>query len=519
MHRPQPWFFVVYNLAELVAKKEEAVVVSRCQDKKKLVTALAVSEDPDGQPFLYSGHDDGTVTKWNLQDNKKIWSKQIYPDESEEEEGRFRYSFSVSYTTGVAGLVVRPDPSRKGRHLLYTWTNGEGDETPHSLKVWSGTDGSFVREHICHLGNDDEGQEACPDITTVVFCPLLLQGKLVDSVIVGFHCLCSALDYGESYTNFSLVASEKHSEGNILPFYEHPTDGTGSMESWRGHRGMIQAMAVVHDRFLLSYSIQPGHGFPDAMILWNLHEPGVPLFRKDLWDPSKNIYKQSRTRLLSVCGISVQGCDILLADEHGRRVATVKVKKEGSFSLEGYAQTGRVGDEAGSFHGRMAMSKSFAAVANEGDSTVWIYKIEGNAEHPKLDRGDGDRRVFKDSESGPEKWTGREIAVAKVEIPEFGGNTPSSKKQKRNHQVGGVFMLRPLSEQPKDDGLGHGGPITLAIGGRNLITGFSNGTITNTTLPEKFSEESEEIVSANHLASCASLRSSEWYRPMLGCLE
>jgi hypothetical protein len=35
-------------------------------------------DDGETRMVLYSGHDDGSLVKWSLDDNKQIWSKQIY---------------------------------------------------------------------------------------------------------------------------------------------------------------------------------------------------------------------------------------------------------------------------------------------------------------------------------------------------------------------------------------------------------------------------------------------------------
>eukprot|EP00804_Cyclotella_cryptica_P015684 CCRYP_018927-RB/>CCRYP_018927-RB protein AED:0.44 eAED:0.44 QI:0/0/0/1/0/0/3/0/181 len=53
-----------------------SVLSSRIQ-LDKLVTCLAMAEDPDGRAILYSGHNDGTLTKWSLEDKTEIWTKQI----------------------------------------------------------------------------------------------------------------------------------------------------------------------------------------------------------------------------------------------------------------------------------------------------------------------------------------------------------------------------------------------------------------------------------------------------------
>ena len=89
-------------------KEEDAVVISKCGDKKKLVTALAISEEEGGKTVLYSGHDDGNLSKWSLDTNEQIWSKSIYPDGTKDFE---RYTddddLYIKETPGIAGITVR----------------------------------------------------------------------------------------------------------------------------------------------------------------------------------------------------------------------------------------------------------------------------------------------------------------------------------------------------------------------------------------------------------------------------
>jgi hypothetical protein len=97
-------------------------VISSCRDLKKLVTVLAITEDPNGKPILYSGHDGGTLTEWSLEKDTKIWSKQIYADGTEDcERCTFCGLHERDTPTGVTGIVVRNDPINKNHHLVYTW--------------------------------------------------------------------------------------------------------------------------------------------------------------------------------------------------------------------------------------------------------------------------------------------------------------------------------------------------------------------------------------------------------------
>jgi len=86
----------------------------------------------------------------------------------------------VMETPGVAGIVIRPDPTKKHHHLVYTWSDAhEGyphhdfdDRGPATLRAWSGNDGKLVKKYLCDVGVDADGDHAYPTISTVVFCKL-----------------------------------------------------------------------------------------------------------------------------------------------------------------------------------------------------------------------------------------------------------------------------------------------------------------------------------------------------------
>lgn len=285
----------------ILGKEEDAVVISPGGDKKKLVTALAIAEE-GGRPILYSGHDDGHMTKWSLEDNSMIWSKQIYADGTKDFE-RYSSVFVVKETPGVAGIIARKHPTKEGEYLLYTWSHAyEGypdedydDRGPSQVKVWRGHDGKFQKSYECDVGDDRDGNSAHPSIACVVFCKLFVNRSWQDALIVGLHCICPKIRlWDEDYSDFDLEEAQEVGEGNILPFYEHR--GV-AMETWRDHSGIIRAMAVVPNKYLLSSSMRYGNGLPDAMVLWDLQNPGVPLCRHNFWDPSRSLFKQNRTRL------------------------------------------------------------------------------------------------------------------------------------------------------------------------------------------------------------------------------
>ena len=515
-----------------LGKQEDAIVISKCNNRKKLVTALAITEESDGKSVLYSGHDDGTLTKWSLDSNEEIWNKRIYADGTADFE---RYVGSsgihVRDTPGVAGIVVRSNPASKSKQsIVYTWTDQYdgfpesefGKRGPSRLKAWSATTGMYMHEFICDVGDDDEGIKAYPSIATVICCKVSHFGTMVDSIIVGLHCNCNTLDYDKSYSQFDLEEAQEFSVGNIVPFLEHSRGR--EMPSWRGQGGIIRAMAVVGTKYLVSFSIHEGRGNPDSMVLWSLEEPGVPLFREDFCDPyQRNVFKQQLCRLDEVCGISVKGNELLLVDSFGDRVVAIAVEKEGSRSilkLHGYANIGSKYHEDDGFHGRMSMSLSkHAVVAMENNPTAWIFAIEGCCSNSLLDRRDGNPRDYdhgyrdeEDSESLKRQRAAREIAVGKVEFPLWGGNQPTRKKKKLDH-LGPISNF--LDYDDDSSGLGNGGPIQVAIRGRHVIAGFSNGTLAKFLLPEQFEENKTQ--STNHVTSCSSLPSDEWHAPVLEC--
>ena len=512
-------------------EEEDAIVVSKCGDKKKLVTAMAISEE-DGKTVLYSGHDDGTLSKWSLDTNEQIWSKSIYPDGTKDfERSTSSCGLYISETPGVAGIAVRSDPMKKKRPIVFTWTDAYNgypstdfkDRGESVLKAWSGVNGKFMHDYVCDIGNDEDGSPARPSISAVVFCKVYhdVIGCVQDTILVGLHCCCDTLDYDEKYSDFDIEEAREFSEGNIVPFLEH-TYGR-SMDSWRGHSGMIRAMTVVREDYVVSLSITSGCGYPDQMILWSLEQAGVPLYRKDLYDYAQsNIFKRRLSRLRDVDGIGIDGNELLLSDKHGDRIVSATLVDEGDngpvIEINGFAGLGTKYYEDEGFHGRMAVSDKYTAVAMEIDPTAWIFRIKGNSSHKNLDSRDGNERDFRadydDSEESMEslrqKRAGREMAVGKVKFPLFGGNSPPRKKRK-------PFLFDSMMDYgglEKEDGFGSGGPVTLAMRGRLVIAGFSNGSLVKFLLPDSFAE-TKPSVNANDRSSCGSLPSDEWHTPIL----
>jgi hypothetical protein len=57
----------------LLATEADAIVLSSPNSKKKLVTALSVAKESNGDVVVYCGHDDGTLAKWNLESGQLLF--------------------------------------------------------------------------------------------------------------------------------------------------------------------------------------------------------------------------------------------------------------------------------------------------------------------------------------------------------------------------------------------------------------------------------------------------------------
>jgi len=262
----------------------------------------------------------------------------------------------------------------------------------------NGTDGKQIQTYSCNIGDDEDGDPAYPSIATVVFCKLRFKGRWVDSMVVGLHCISTGiLNWANDYSDFDVKEAAALSKGNILPFIEYAKEKP--LKSWRGHYGMIRAMAVVPDKYLLSFAIQPGHGYPDAMILWDLANPGVPLNRYDFWDPRRSLLNRQLSRLTDVDGIAVSGNEVLLCCKYGDRIAAVTFEDNHgrpSLKLRGYGSLGNCHEDYEAYHGRMSMDGKFAVMANERVPEAWLFEIGYNYNHAMLDRREGPMMKFED---------------------------------------------------------------------------------------------------------------------------
>ena len=525
---------------KVLGRKQDAVVVSKCNDtNQKMITVMEMAQEDDGKMVLYCGHVNGTLNKWCLKTNQLLWSKQVFENCTDDFEHFSKYiGVWLKATGGVAGLVIRQQDD--GKHLLYVWTHAIDDDDPYPSVVHclNGSDGSLVTTYTCHVGQDTKGRVAFPSIATIVVAPLWNKDEKawMDTLVVGLHCSPAGLiQWNQDYSDFNLDAAQACGEGNILPF----DLSTGkALETWRGHSGIIRAMAVMlQDKYLLSYSMRHGHGLPDAMVLWDLQNPGVPLSRFDFWDPSASLRKQQKYRLEDISGISISGRCVLFFDNSADRIAAVKVNKNRrrgkvSLSMEGYARVGaRYHEDSGS-HGSMAMSGGKVALSNEVDHNCWLFDIESVCSDARLDKRDGNRRLFfgerhgdDDEDAASRQQLARQLALGKVEFPPFAGCPPKRKKRRLGAFESCGFSLES-NEVPdddigfwitdRDDGQGNGGPVAHAMYGKWLVAGYLNGSIVRAPLlPDEFDVPPKKIGGTNGVVSCSRLPSDEWFCPVL----
>lgn len=514
----------------VLGKEEECVTIVSNSDLKKLVTALAITQE-EGINILYSGHNDGTLTKWDLDDNTQIWSKVIY---KQDPEGRgndqMGNDLNLSSTFGVAGIAIRPAIGTVTTdHVIWTWTHAPGGYpeeniencTSSELSCWNQA-GVNIKRLACDVGEDEEGDSVNPSIGPVVFCDLNYQCKdsscrWFPSIVVGMQCCTQAIDWKGDYSEFDLDLTQiKSSEGNIRVFDEKSGE---ECDSWIDKMCMIKSLAVVPKKYVISLSFTKGCGFPEALILWDVYNPGCPFSRLDFCSAqSMSIPKE---RLGGVCGLNAHGNYITFVDDYGARIAGAIVKKdedgEPFIKFNGYGEVNRhiLGM---SCIGRAAVCGDFGAMANEDDSTVCVFKTSSCADHEDLDKRKISRREFRqigeeDEEEEEEySYAGRKMLTGMVKFPRFGGNKPIRKKETTFES----FAIASQNRENPSDGLGNGGPTSLAMRGKFLIVGYSNGTITRAPfLPPEFELGDEDDVSANHLSCTSDIPSDMWNNPTL----
>ena len=459
-------------------KKTDAVIVSG-PDKLSRVTALAIVGENGASPVLYSGHEDGSLRRWNLPastnstEGSPVWSISACKDWVAVHGSNYG-----EVRTGVRSIAVR---EQDGRHLVYTWSHqveeesmDESQPNPAEIRVWDGESGRRHHTITCDVGGPN------PLISCVVFTPLLVSGKWVDSLLVGLQATASTYEYKADFSNYYLRDAQDLAKGNIAPFsygqdvwkigQNSPSEIVRGGETWRGHGGFIRAIAADNEQHLVaSLSEHKGHGFADEIILWSTEEPGVPLSKVVLYDNNRRM----RFPIISsgISGMSFFNNVILVGCGYGDILVPVLVGEDSTLTLCGSANIKeRYYEDDSSFHGHMATGGGeVCAIVNEGATEIWLYSTN-LAESQYLDRNTkskSSREMEDDDEDVNDKaLKARAAALGRVSLERRAGGSYVKKQQ--------------LSSYMSEDSTG--GPEVLALKGRNLIAGFGNGAIVTAPL-------------------------------------
>jgi len=453
----------------IFSEKDDSVVISKAKALAP-VTALAIApaggvETKSGTSFLYSGHRNGEVCKWNLETNEEIWKKQVFLDPGE---------MYHNVLFGIRGIAVQESSS--GEHLVYTWAHNYDSierDLPNDIKVLNGRDGHSHHVLRCQVDCD---MDRHPIISCIIFSKLMYEDIWYDTVLVGLKVTCESLTYNENYTNFNLEEAEDFAYGNILPFV-----GEDVEETWRGHEGTIRSMATTPDRYIVSCS-ENSRGFAEAIILWSAKTPGVPLHRIDLL--KKELCSGSLCPPLRSLqgGIAVHGNKILIGGEYGDMIVPIDIVviDEGGdekplLDIRGFGKLGLRYSVDDSLKGCLVGSGNVAIISNEGCEEVYVFPIDSLGNNPILDNDMSPRAIEKLDETfdvGDDTHLHvRSMALGQIKFP-FQKDRPSNKHAEQ------------LSTNV--------GPMVLAMKGRYVVAGFNSGSIVRAKLlPEEFEDRSK----------------------------
>ena len=456
-------------------QKSDAIILSG-PDKLLRVTALAVMEGSGDVTTLYSGHEDGTLRRWNYSatnsnsESTPKWCIAACKDWVAIDGSRYGESRS-----GVRSIAVR---EKDGKHLVYTWSHETEEEymdgedfppNPAEIRVWNGETGSRHHTIVCEIDGPN------PLISTVVFTPLLIGGKWLDSLIVGLQATASTYKYDSHFDNYNLDEAQQLAEGNIVPIsyrqdvwklQENASSTVVNIgETWRAHGGFIRAMAADDEKNLVvSLSEHGGHGFADEIILWSTEEPGIPLSKVVLYNNKCGmrypIVDGGITGLLLYNDVILVGCG------YGDIIVPIRVEDDSYLTLCGSLNLRQRYYEDSSFHGHMANGGGeVCAIVNEGETQIWLYStnITESEYLDKNTKNKSSREMEEDKhDDGHFKaLKARAAALGRVKLDRRSGGSSNEEQ-----------LLYPFA-----DGSSSGGPEVLALKGRHLVAGFGNGSI------------------------------------------
>lgn len=351
----------------ILGRAEEAVIVSPPNDLPRVTAAAVINT------FLYTGHHDGSIRKWDLDTNMVLWRVKVFRD----------WSQSTNLVNGVKGITIHE--SDGGSHSLYTWSHFIEDETwderkPAKIKVVR-ENGTLSHILSCQVGEDDSN----PLVNCITHGLCADNGIWKDILFVGLEASALVDSYQTNYGDYDIEYSQDIAEGNILPF---DIVSRKRLETWRGHSGPIRSLAAVTQKYLVSVSECPRTLFPECLILWDLQHPGVPLQRLDFYTEDERGKYPPFDCLIG--GIAVHENKVVLGCEYGRKIVPIDlVNGVGDPSLKACGCAKLIkgqNEDVSTFRGCMAGIGNLSALASGVSGDVYIFSIDTLATSPYLDR-------------------------------------------------------------------------------------------------------------------------------------
>jgi hypothetical protein len=475
------------------------------------VTALAIAkEGTDSSAFVISGHNDGTVRKWNLNTSKCVWAVVHYavPDWQQKIKG---YP-----STGIRGIAIRKDPLRGHGTYLRHW---------HATLFWRSLSRLRALSFFLsptpytviftwpwpHASEDDDSEDDVSgsiDLSTEIRVLSIRDGSRLDSIhvdssnnvsclvfadlsyppswtregclLVGIEEETDAPEYRDDFRDYDVKRANRKYDGNIIPF-NLATMGGEELNALRGHSGPIRAMAVVPDKYLVSVSMRAGTEFPDKLIVWDLQDGGYPLRSITFVDDDFRCMPPVFSALVG--GIAIYGSNVLVCGNYGDGLIPIHLNEsEGHLSLDmnGVLRLGQRYYDGDNFHGHMVGSGRDAILINEAMTDAWIYDIDSLGDQSNLQQDFSEREDGVEEEEDDEEMRylrDRSRATGKISFPRRGG-AKEKKKEKKRKYLSGVDSFEGFNFYGLDEDSGRtGGPEVLAINGRYVLAGFRNGAI------------------------------------------
>lgn len=468
----------------ILGRVEEAVVVSPPNDLPRVTAAALIST------FLYTGHHDGSIRKWDLNTNMVLWRVKVFRD----------WSQFTNLVNGVRGITIHE--SDGGSHSLYTWSHFIEDETwedrkPAKIKVVR-ENGTLSHILSCQVGEDDSN----PLVNCITHGLCADNGSWKDTLFVGLEASALVDSYQTNYEDYDIEYSQDIAEGNILPF---DIVSRKRLETWRGHRGPIRSLAAVTQKYLVSVSECPRTLFPESLILWDLKHPGVPLQRIDFYTEDERGKYPPFDCLIG--GIAVHENKVVLGCDYGGKIVPIDLENGvGDPSLKpcGHAKLIKgKNEDVSTFRGCMAGIGNLSALASGVSGEVYIFSIDTLATSPFLDR-DMTKKFSHERENDDvlKVLQSRAMATGVIQFPMSCG--VKSRKRKVSRSIEHVGEADEGDDDDCDDWLGYGSgaPECIAMSGKWIVATYGNGGIMKSALPKEVAIEGNAVMRASTRPAC-----------------